>query len=298
MTGNFSLILVMFLWAVCFPLITIGIEYSPHLTFAAIRALLSGGALLAVALVLGRQLPCGIKDWLALAAIGFGATTLAFFGMFHAAEFVSPGIATVIASTQPLMAALLAHWFLGERLSIRGKVGLVLGFLGIVLISVPQLAAGGGDAFRIGVSFIVVSAIGITVSNVVIKRIANRIDPLMAMGWQLVIGGIPLAIIAAATEDPTAVRWTGEFLGSLIGLSLAGTAFAYWLWCRVLKSVELSHANAFTFLVPVFGLGMGVVFYQEQLPTIAIAGIALTLLGIRQVAKGIDCRPVGEGERD
>ena len=290
MIGNFGLILVMFLWAVCFPLITIGIEYSPHLTFAAIRALLSGGALLAVALVLGRPLPRSVKDWVALAAIGFGATTLAFFGMFHAAEFVSPGIATVIASTQPLMAALLAHRFLGERLSIRGQAGLVVGFLGIILISVPQLSAGGGDAFRIGIAYIVVAAIGITVSNVVIKRIATRIDPLMAMGWQLVIGGIPLAVIAAATEDPTAVRWTVEFLGSLIGLSLAGTALAYWIWCKVLKSVALSHANAFTFLVPMFGLGMGVGFYGEQLPAVAIAGIALTLLGIYQVAKGMQLK--------
>ena len=287
MIGNFGIILVMFLWAICFPLITIGIEYSPHLTFAAIRALLSGGTLLAVALVLGRHLPRGVKEWLAIVAIGFGATTLAFFGMFHAAEFVSPGIATVIASTQPLMAALLAHWFLGERLSIRGQAGLVLGFLGIVLISVPQLSTGGGDAFRIGIAYIVLSAIGITVSNVIIKRIATRIDPLMAMGWQLVIGSIPLAVIAVATEDPTAVRWTVEFLGSLIGLSLAGTALAYWIWCKVLKSVELSHANAFTFLVPVFGLGMGMGFYGERLPAIAIAGIALTLLGIYQVAKGM-----------
>ena len=263
------------------------IEYSPHLTFAAIRALLSGGTLLAVALVLGHHLPRSVEDWLALAVIGFGATTLAFFGMFHAAEFVSPGIATVIASTQPLMAALLAHWFLGERLSIRGQVGLILGFLGIVLISVPQLSTAGGDAFRIGIAYIVVSAIGITVSNVVIKRIATRIDPLMAMGWQLVIGSIPLAVIAVATEDPTAVRWTVEFLGSLIGLSLAGSALAYWIWCKVLKSVELSRANAFTFLVPLFGLGMGVGFYREQLPAVAIAGIALTLLGIYQVAKGM-----------
>lgn len=287
MIGSFRLILVMFLWAICFPLITTGIEYSPHLTFAAIRALLSGGTLLAVALVLGHHLPRSVEDWLALAVIGFGATTLAFFGMFHAAEFVSPGIATVIASTQPLMAALLAHWFLGERLSIRGQVGLILGFLGIVLISVPQLSTAGGDAFRIGIAYIVVSAIGITVSNVVIKRIATRIDPLMAMGWQLVIGSIPLAVIAVATEDPTAVRWTVEFLGSLIGLSLAGSALAYWIWCKVLKSVELSRANAFTFLVPLFGLGMGVGFYREQLPAVAIAGIALTLLGIYQVAKGM-----------
>lgn len=288
--GNLRLILVMFLWAICFPLITTGIEYSPHLTFAAIRAVFSGGVLLVVAFLLRRDMPRGFRDWLALTAIGFGATTLAFFGMFHAAEFVAPGVATVIASTQPLMAAVLAHCFLGERLRIRGQLGLALGFLGIVLISVPQLTAGGGDAFQIGVAYIVMAAIGITASNVVIKRIANRIDPLMAMGWQLVIGSIPLAVMAFATENPTSVRWTAEFIWSLIGISLAGTALVYWIWYRILRSVELSHANAFTFLVPVFGLGMGVSFYGEQLPAVVVAGIGLTLIGIYQVAK--DMRPI------
>ncbi|MEQ8356292.1 MAG: DMT family transporter [Kiloniellaceae bacterium] len=279
------IVLVMFLWAVCFPLITIGIEFAPHITFAAIRALISGGALLAMALLLGRKLPRSRKDWLALTVIGVGATTLAFFGMFHAAEFVSPGIATVIANTQPLLAALLAHWFLGERLGIHGRLGLALGFAGIVLIAVPQISEGGGEAFRIGVTYIVISAIGISASNVVIKGIATKIDPLMAMGWQLVIGSIPLALIAFVTEDPSAIRWTGAFLGSLIALSLAGTAVAYWVWCTVLQSVALSRANAFAFLVPLFGLGMGAAFYGERLTALALAGIAVTLLGIFLVTK-------------
>lgn len=291
---NLIIISVMFLWSICFPLITTGIEYSPHLTFAAIRALLSGGALLAVAFILKRDLPSNIKDWIALAIVGFGATTLAFFGMFHAAEFVSPGFATVIASTQPLMAAMLANWFLKERLSFRGKVGLVLGFLGIVLISVPKFTAGGGDAFQIGVAFIIMSTIGITISNVAIKRIATRIDPLMAMGWQLIIGSVPLTLIAITTEDVSSVRWTTEFLGSLIGLSLVGTALAYWLWCIVLKSVELSHANAFTFLVPLFGISIGLSFYGEQLSIELIVGIALTLFGIYQVAKAASHQTGGE----
>lgn len=275
----------MFLWAICFPLITIGIGYSPLLTFAAIRASLSGGVLLVVAFVLDRPLPHGARNWIALAFIGFGATTLAFFGMFHAAEFVSPGIATVIASTQPLIAALLAHFFIGERISSRGKVGLMLGFLGIVLISVPQLFSSEGNSFGIGTAYIIISVLGITLSNVIIKRIATEIDPLMAMGWQLVIGSIPLGIVAVVMEDPMSVRWTVEFLGSLFGLSIAGTALVYWIWCKVLQSVELSRANAFTFLVPVFGLGMGAIFYKEQLQDVAIVGIVLALFGIYQVSK-------------
>jgi drug/metabolite transporter (DMT)-like permease len=280
----------MLLWAICFPLITIGIEYSPHLTFAALRALLSGSVLLAMAFFLKRKLPSNAKDWLTLTVVGFGATTLAFFGMFHAAEFVAPGLATVIASSQPLMAALLAHWVVSERLTFRGQIGLTLGFFGIVLISAPKFANGEADAFQIGIAFIIISAIGITISNVAIKRIASRIDPLMAMGWQLIIGSIPLAIIAASTEDISAIRWTGEFIGSLIGLSLAGTALAYWLWYNVLKSVDLSHANAFTFLVPIFGLIMGVSFYGEQLSTVMMVGIILSLIGIYQVAKGMQMK--------
>jgi len=286
MVKNLRLLVVMFLWAICFPLITIGIEYAPHLTFATIRAALSGITLLIIAFYLGKKLPTTVKDWIIISIIGIGATSLAFFGMFHAAEFVSPGLATVIASTQPLMAAFLAHVFLGERLSRRGKIGLFLGFAGITLISVPQLVSDRIIAFEIGISFIVVAALGITFSNVLIKKISDKIDPMIAMGLQMIIGSIPLAIIAMVTENPSTLRWTPEFIFSLLGLSLAGTALAYWLWSKVLIETQLSYANAFTFLVPIFGLWMGVSFYGEQLSMITISGIVLTLIGIYQVAKG------------
>jgi len=286
MTINLRLLLVMFLWAVCFPLITMGIKYSPHLTFAALRAMLSGVSLLVFALIMGHSLPRGFKNWLSLLIIGLGATTFAFFGMFHAAEFVSPGLATVIASTQPLMAALLAHWFIGEKLNGKGKIGLLLGFIGIVLITTPQLAVGSRNAFEIGIAYIIVAALGITVSNVLIKRTAVSLEPSMAMGLQMILGSIPLAIIAMSTEQVTSIRWTGEFVLSLISLSLAGTALAYWMWSKILITVELSYANAFTFLVPIFALMMGIGFYGEQLSVVGSAGILLTLSGIYLVAKG------------
>jgi len=285
MVINIRLLVVMFLWAICFPLITMGIKYAPHLTFATIRAALSGGTLIIIAFILGKKLPTNLKDWILISAIGLGATSLAFFGMFHAAEFISPGIATVIASTQPLMAAFLAHMFLCERLGRRGKIGLFLGFLGILIISFPQLVADQKTAFEIGIGFIVVAALGITFSNVLIKKISNNIDPLMAMGLQMLIGSIPLAIIAMITENPATLRWTPEFIFSLLSLSLAGTSLAYWLWSKILMTTQLSYANAFTFLVPIFGLWMGISFYGEQLSTIVIFGIAITLIGIYQVAK-------------
>jgi drug/metabolite transporter (DMT)-like permease len=244
----------MVLWAICFPLITTGIAYSPHLTFAALRALLAGAVLVALAVGLGRPVPKGIRIWTILVLVGLGATSLGFLGMFHAAEFVSPGIATVIANTQPLLAALLASTFLDEHLDGRGKAGLALGFGGILLITLPQFLDGLTGSYAIGIAYIILAALGITVSNVLIKRIAGEVDAIMAMGIQILVGSLPLVTAAWALEVPQSIVWSPRFVLALIGLSLPGTALVYWLWFSILEKVPLNRANAFSFLIPVFGI--------------------------------------------
>jgi drug/metabolite transporter (DMT)-like permease len=270
----------MFLWATCFPLIAMGLPFAPALIFAAIRAFIAGAALLVIALFLRRVQPKGWKIWLMLTLVGLGATTLGFFGMFYASEFVSPGIATVITNTQPLMASVLAFLILGEYLDIRGKAGLLLGFLGIVLIALPGLLSTSDDTYLAGVGYILLSAAGITISNVLIRRMAAQIDSLTAMAWQLILGSAFLALIAIAKEDPSTVEWSPRFLFALLGLSLPGTALAYWLWCHVLKTTELNRANVYSFLVPIFGLFMGMAFYGETYTLLVLAGIGLILSSI------------------
>lgn len=280
MSHTAQIIIVMFLWAICFPLIMLGLPHAPHLTFAALRAFLAGVSLLIPAMILKRRQPKDLKSWAVLTAIGLGATTLGFFGMFHASEFVSPGIATVIANTQPLMAAVLAATVLKEHLDGKGKIGLLLGFTGIVLIALPSLLSGTDANYALGIFYIILGAVGITLSNVLIRYMAGRIDALSAMGWQLVIGSFFLAVIAFFTEDVSVVTWNMPFILSLLGLALPGTALAYWLWYRVLEEVELNRANAFSFLVPIFGLALGVVFFQEKIGALIASGIGLTILGI------------------
>jgi len=280
-----QIILVMLLWAACFPLITAGLDLAPHLTFAAMRALLAGLTLTVLALALRRPLPRGLPHLAMVAVVGLGATSLGFLGMFHAAEFVSPGIATVIANTQPLLAAMLAGIVLGERLTVRGTMGMVLGFIGILSIAAPQFVAPGQQSYIFGVAYIILAALGVTVSNVVIKRIAGRVDPLMAMGLQMLIGSIPLVLIAWGTEEPATVRWSFTFVGILLALSLLGTALVYWLWFSVLQKTPLNRANAFSFLIPIFGLTIGALFFDETLEWPQLGGIVLVILGVGLVSR-------------
>lgn len=277
-------IVVMLLWASCFPLITIGIDYAPHLTFAALRAEIAGASLIGLAVLLGKPRPRGARNWLMLGIVGFGATSLGYFGMFHAAEFVSPGIATVIANTQPLLAAALAALLLDERLSIRKALGLALGFAGILAIAAPQLTSSAGNAYAFGFALIIMAALGVTISNVTIKKIAGGIDPLFAMGIQMLVGGWPLVLIAGLTEEPINIVWTWEFIAALLLLSLLGSALVYWLWFKILEDVPLTSANAFSFLIPMFGLLIGALFFGETFGWVELVGITLTLVGIGLVA--------------
>ncbi len=278
-----STVLVMFLWAICFPSIKIGLSDSPPMYFAALRAALSGAVLLTAAHWMRRPPVEERSVWAGLVLVGLTATSLGFFGMFYGGSRIAPGLATVIANTQPLIAGVLAWGLLGERLTAIQQWGLGAGFAGIVLIGAPRLS--GPESQLIGVILILIGAIGIAVSNVVLKRLAGKVDVLRAMGWQLLIGALPLVLLALINEEITAIDWSWLFTLNLVAISVFGTAGAFAIWFSLLQRAKLSQLNVFTFLTPAFGLFMGVLFFDEQLHSIELAGVALSLLGICVVSR-------------
>ena len=279
------LLAVMVLWAACFPLITIGLDLAPHLAFAALRAALAGLCLIALGALCGRSIPVGGRSWILIVVVGLGATSMGFVGMFHAAEFVSPGLATVIANVQPIIAAVLAHVFLGERLKAIGKIGLAVGLAGIAVIALPGLAADHIQGYSLGIAYVVLAATGVSVGNVAIKRLTGQVDPVMAMGFQLLIGAVSLALLSMSTEDVSSLAWSMDFLFVLVALSVLGSSLAFWLWFEALEQVSLNRANAFTFLVPIFGLMIGAAFFSERLEAVQIVGVVLVLRGILLVQR-------------
>ena len=272
--------LVMVLWASCYPLITLGLDYAPHLTFAALRAILAGSILIGVAALRRAAWPRGWSVWGWITLAGLGMTGIGYFGMFHAAEFVSPGLATVIESLQPLIAAVLAVVFLRERLGPIGWFGLCLGVSGVALIAIPRVLASGGGSTAFGLVLVIMATSGVAVGNIAIKSLSKRVDAAMAMGLQLLIGAIPISILAFTTESPTAIDWSPQFIISLLSLALPGTALAYWLWQVTLQSLDVSKAAAFSFLVPIIGVSVGALFFSEPMTMNVMGGGALAAIGV------------------
>jgi len=145
--------------------------------------------------------------WIAIVIVGLTATTLGFLGMVFGGGLISPGIATVISNTQPLIAAVLAYYWLNESLTLRQNVGLAIGFFGILLIGLNGNVEHTSATHTIGIVYILIGALGIALSNITLKWLAGRGDVWMLMGLQLIVGSIPLFALSFTFESPQNVDW-------------------------------------------------------------------------------------------
>ncbi|MEE8435968.1 MAG: DMT family transporter [bacterium] len=272
-----KLLAVTLLWSLCFPLITTGLAGAPPLYFAALRAAAAGVFLIGAAAVARRPFPTGASTWLVLSGLGVSYTALGFGGMFLAGGKISPGLAQVLANTQPLIAAVLAFAFLGVKPGKGLGVVLMIGFAGIVLVALPGFTGADRNSNPAGVAFVLLGAAGIAVGNVVLKRYAKQIDPLMATGWQFLLGSVPLAVGAGIFEKTASIHWSLSFVLVLLTLAIPGTAVASALWFSLVRHGELNRLNVYTFLTPLFALLLGAAFYSERLSLLEFGGTAVVL---------------------
>ena len=265
--------------AACFVVIEAGLAYAPPLSFAAMRVLFGGIALLTLVAVLRQPLlpTSGSLSWLVVLALS--AATFSYGSMFVSQSFTSAGIASVLGNTQPLIVVVLAAAFLGERMT-RGKwLALLLGLGGVVLITSPALAT--PDTYGLGGALLALgSAGGLAVGSVLIKRTGPGLNLLTVSAWQLLLGGLPLLFGAALLEHDTPVRWTVAFAGLLLILALAGTAFVVAAWYWLIQEDDLGRLSMFFFLVPVFGLVFASLFSGERVGLIQWFGLVLVVGGL------------------
>lgn len=268
-------------WGSCFVLVSWGLRDAPVLWFAALRALLAGAALLAAAVLIRRPsgatlLPRDAATWLLVALLALTNVTVTFAAMFASVTGVTTGVAAVLANSQALLVVLPAWWLFGERPRIGEVVGVAVGFGGLVLVAAP---AGAGR----GAWLAVLAAAGVAAGALLARRLAG-IDLLALGAWQFLLGGAALAVAAGVVDEPGSVLWTARFVTSLTVLALLATALPYVLWFTELRRASLTAVTAWTLLVPVVGVTLGVVVLGERVTLVQVAGDAVVLAALALVA--------------
>ncbi|MFP5318877.1 MAG: DMT family transporter [Acidimicrobiia bacterium] len=259
-------------WGACFVTIRWGLRDAPVLWFAALRAMVAGAALVAVAEGQQRPRPSDRRAWMLIVALAVPNVTVAFAAMFAGVAGLATGTAAVLANAQPLLVLLPAWWLYGEPVSARMALGLAVGFSGLVVVALP----GGGGS---GAWLSILSAVGISAGTLLARRLVG-IDLVQAAGWHFLLGGALLVAMAASVEGWPRIDWTPRFVASLAFLALAGTAAAFLVWFVEAQRCAIGPLAAWTFLTPVFGIGFGLVLAGERPGGWTVAGLALVVASL------------------
>ena len=288
MKVSITAIIVMILWASCYPLIVLSLNYAPAMLTAFFRASIAGVVLVIIAAFLRKRILFNAQQWINVIAIGLTATSIGFWGMFYAGNLISPGLATVLTNTQPLIAGVLGYLFLKERPEKMVILAMALGFIGIFIIS-SESVWGDNKQFLLGFVSILTAAIGIAISNILLKRVASNIDIFYAMGFQLLVGAVPLGLYNYYEANSNAFLWSqllssNTYLVMVFLLAIPGTALPFLLWFWLLEKAPLYQLNIYSFLTPVFGLYLGWFYFDELLSIWQWIGIIIVASSVCWVA--------------
>ena len=272
--GVTAAILYVFLWASAFVPSRVLARGAPPLSILSIRFLLAGTLLFGGAWAFRLPIPRDRGTWLRLFVLGLGGNALYLGLNYEALRHMSAGMGSIIASTNPLILALVAPWLLREPLTARKATGLVLGFGGVVL---AMHTRAGTSAARIqDVLLSLAGVLSFVFSNVVFKRMRERPHPVVLNGAQLACAGVALIPAALLFEGVPHIRWTVPLVVSLVFLVMVLSVGASMLWFWILHHGEASRVSAYFFLTPVFGLLLGALLLGE--PLTPMDGVALVVI--------------------
>ena len=277
------MLLITAIQAGCFTLIKTGLDFAPPLLFGGMRAMIGGSALLAFAAVTRRPILPPRSTWVGVVLLALVATTMTFGAMFLSPGRTEAGIASALGNLQPFFTLMLAWWLFSEPLSAGKAAAVILGVTGVTLISYPTLSTSSalgisGAALALAVSF------GSATGNVLVKRMNPRGQLLAITGWQLAIGGLVLVFLSVLAGEETAVEASLAFLSLLLFLGLIGTALITALWFGFVQEGQMGRLATFFYLVPVFGLALAVLVFDEPVGVITLGGAFLVLLAVAVMA--------------
>ena len=275
------------LWGSAFVPSKIGVLASSPLWFLVVRFFVSGIVALGIALALGAKWPRGRRAWILIVALGVLANAMYLGFTYEALRHLAAGVGSVVTSSNPLLLAIVAPAFLGERLTPWKLLGLLLGFAGVVAIMIGR--SGTGTAEPRDVLLCLIAVIGSVASTVVFKKFLVQIDVRMTTALQLFAASFALLPFAIMLEGAPHATWGVPIVAAFVYLVVVMSVGGSLLWFWLLEQGEASRVTAYYFLSPVFGLLIAS-FFGEALSMLLLLGdvsLLHDLGGLVAIAVGI-----------
>jgi len=274
------------IWGSSFLWIKIAVAYMAPVPVAAFRLLFGLLGLLVVVAALRQPFPktvSALRPYLVTGALQAGVP----FALIAWGETkIDSGLAAILNGTMPLFTIVIAHlWLHDERITPSRLLGLAIGFAGVVVLGSRDIGPGGLHATAWGQIALLAATLSYALAATFSRRHLRGEPPLVQATLVVLTGDALLWCTVAATERPLHISSAPVLWIALAWLGLLGSCLAYLLYFYLINAWGATRASLVTYVFPVVGLILGIVFLGERVDWPLAAGSLLVIAGIFVVGR-------------
>ena len=278
------------MWSSAFSSARIIVAAAPPLTTLSIRFFIAGLLGVMIAKLLGQNFRLTKGQRKSTIIFGIFQNALYLGLNFVAMQTVEASLASIIASSMPLMVAFAGWAVFRERLSLMAVIGLFLGVVGVGLIMGVRVTDG-ADVF--GILLCIIGAAALAVATLAVRGASGSGNLMMVVGLQMIVGAVFLGIAGVLTEE-FIVDWSWMFVFAFTYTTLIPGLAATFIWFLLVNLIGTVKAATFHFLNPFFGVLLAALILGEVMNAFDFAGVVVITIGIlavqlsRQIDREID----------
>lgn len=272
--------IIVIVWGTAYTMVGYAVDYVSPAWIAASRTAFAALVLISYVFIRGRRFPpLTDKVWLWYTVLGFIGMAGPFYLIARGQVHVDSGMAGILAGFMPLITIAMAHFFVkGEQLNFRKLIGFILGFLGIVILFLPD-AAGLDLVSNWRSQLLIVLAAGFYATATIIAKRAPPVAPSVGAAMMVISGAVLSFIFAAFTGFPDALPPTSAIF-AILGLAIGSTGLATILFLRLVQETGPSFVARINYLVPICSLIAGMIFLAEPFQLRSVIAMVVVISGL------------------
>jgi len=275
--------LVYVFWGSTYLAIDIAVQSIPPALMCAVRFSIAGVVMLAVCAATGRRIRYSARQIALSAVVGILLLMGGNLTLSWAELSVPSGLAALIIAISPLWFLVLDSLLLGDHhISWRGKAGLALGMVGLLVLFWPELHSSsplGRREFWASLSLVGGSFLW-ALGSVLSKRWQSGMDVFSATGWQVTAAGAGNFIFAFVLGDFSRVSWTPRGMGAVLYLVVCGSWIGYTAYIWLLAHVPTSKVSTYAYVNPVVAVFLGWLILHERVDRFIVMGSVIVVLSV------------------
>ena len=268
-----------FIWGSSYLFIKLAVDDFGTFTLVALRLTIGALLIWTVVRIAGQAMPRERRIYGHLIVMAIINITIPFLLITWAEQSVASSLAAILTSPVPLIAIVLSAIFLhDEPLRVNGLVGLIVGFVGVVIVTSRGLTAEGSSLS--GELALLGAAVSYACGAVYARRNVRGLAPMIPAAFQVSFAAIITGVVALVFEHPWTAHPDGQAIFSILWLGLLGSGVAYLFVFRLFQHWGATRTTLVAYLLPIVGIVLGYLVLQEPIDGRLIVGAALVIAGV------------------